>query len=559
MRYKTLLAVLFLLLITFCSRIYGFNWDAGFHLHPDERAIILYTLPLHFPQSLSSFLSISSPLNPHFFAYGSLPMYLLSFFSYTSGKIVPFLATYDGMQFVGRSISLFAEMGIVVLLFFIGKLLFHPKTGFLAACFYILSTLPLQLAHFYAVDTLLTFFILLALTFLLAYSYTSRIYFLFGVSIATGLALATKVSASMLLAPIFLTFLLQEKSFFHHIKNLTFSRIITTIGNILGKILLIVVISALTFIICEPYALIDFPSFWSQTNQQSQMTKDAFTFPYTLQYVTITPYLYEISQLFFWGQGFILATICLAGTLFVTCFFWTMPQRKELGILLSFFWIYFLVVGGFAVAFMRYMLPLYPLLCLLGAALTIYACQKFTKGATALMLSMILVLISIWPASFLRIYASAPTRVQATDWILQHIPPGKTLAVEHWDDQIPLSQAALYPTEILELYNPDTPEKWEKIHSQLARTDYLILASNRLYTPLQKLTDCQKLKPHPCYKQTTSYYQDLFAGRLGFKKVAEFTAFPTIPFLNIIINDQGADESFTVYDHPVVIIFQKQD
>ncbi|MDO8270201.1 MAG: hypothetical protein Q7T54_06050, partial [Candidatus Levybacteria bacterium] len=81
---------------------------------------------------------------------------------------------------------------------------------------------------------------------------------------------------------------------------------------------------------------------------------------------------------------------------------------------------------------------------------------------------------------------------------------------------------------------------------------------NRLYVPLQKLNDCENLPPGKCYPITTSYYQNLFAGKRGFKKVAEFSQYPTIPFLNIKLNDQGADESFTVYDHPKIIIFKHE-
>ena len=61
------------------------------------------------------------------------------------------------------------------------------------------------------------------------------------------------------------------------------------------------------------------------------------------------------------------------------------------------------------------------------------------------------------------------------------------------------------------------------------------------------------------------YYKDLFAERnllgskLRFVKVKEFTAYPMIrvgPF-HITIPDDTADESFTVYDHPKVMIFKK--
>ena len=86
------------------------------------------------------------------------------------------------------------------------------------------------------------------------------------------------------------------------------------------------------------------------------------------------------------------------------------------------------------------------------------------------------------------------------------------------------------------------------------------------------------------YPITFKYYSTLFDGSLGFTKIAEFTSRPSIPFppfikicftpsidyygmvakksqqcqLNGIsfVDDYG-DESFTVYDHPKVIIFKK--
>ena len=111
--------------------------------------------------------------------------------------------------------------------------------------------------------------------------------------------------------------------------------------------------------------------------------------------------------------------------------------------------------------------------------------------------------------------------------------------------------------QTLELYQPDTQEKWQRIQQQLAQTDYIILASNRLYIPLGKLTNCETLPQGYCYVYTAFYYKKLFDGSLGYKKIAEFTNYPTLPILNISINDDFADESFTVYDHPKIIIFKK--
>ena len=58
-------------------RFYGQNWDGGHWLHPDERQIYFIALGLRWPDNLAQALSPASPLNPRFFAYGSLPIYLV--------------------------------------------------------------------------------------------------------------------------------------------------------------------------------------------------------------------------------------------------------------------------------------------------------------------------------------------------------------------------------------------------------------------------------------------------------------------------------------------------
>jgi len=113
---------------------------------------------------------------------------------------------------------------------------------------------------------------------------------------------------------------------------------------------------------------------------------------------------------------------------------------------------------------------------------------------------------------FLNIYRHPNTRVQATDWINKNIPAGSTIAREHWDDGLPLGNVNNYRFLELALYDSDfNPQKWFTINSQLQESDYFIIASNRLYTPLQKLTDCKNLPINKCYQKTALFYQKLFS------------------------------------------------
>jgi len=567
MRFNFLTKITLVAIIALGSflRFYGLNWDQGHNLHPDERAIILTVLRINPPDNISDFLSPDSSWNPQFFAYGSFPMYLLYFISHAVGFLDPRFMQYDFLAIVGRHISVFADLVTILVLFLIGCKLFNERVGLIASLSYAISVLPIQLSHFYAVDTLLTMFIVLTLYQLILLYEKPSIKKSILIGLFFGLALATKISSTVLIVSIgtaiaadfILVFLKQPhrpKDWIPHVPKF--------LKNLFLYGICIAAITIAIFVFIEPYAVIDFDNFWLQTMQQQAMTKDAFTFPYTLQYVGKIPYLYELKNIFFFGLGPILSVLSFIGIFYFILTIFKKNKKEKWAqetILLIFFVAYFIVVGKFAIGFMRYMLPLYPLLCLF-AAIAIYKIFNKIKNKKIFVICALLFALCVftWPLSFTKIYSQNNTRVDATDWILKNIPQGEMILVEHWDDRLPITSSENYVIEDLELYNPDTPEKWLKINQQLNRADYIIIASNRLYAPLQRLTDCKKLPSYRCYTRTTVYYQQLFSEELGFKKIAEFNNYPTVPFLNIKIDDQKADESFTVYDHPKVMVFKKQ-
>ncbi len=550
-------------------RLYGINWDQGFHLHPDERAIVIFTLPINFPSNISEFLSVNSSLNPHFFAYGSFPIYLLSLSGTILSSIDPLFTQYEKINLVGRFLSLLFDIGTLLIIYLLGKKLFNKNIGNLAAFFYAISVLPIQLSHFYAVDTPLNFFIILSLYLLIRFYEKPTIRNAFLTGATFGLALGTKISATVILASIGLALTIDFILVFlknPHRPKIWFPHTPKLIKTFLLRGFVVIISAILVFVIVEPYSLIDFQEFWQQTMQQRQMTYDAFVFPYTLQYVGKIPFWYELKNIFLWGLGPILASISFVGALYFSIIAIKKGKKTKWAqelILVVFFWTYFLIVGKFAVGWMRYMLPLYPLFSIFAAVL-VWKLHLLTKeklkinpSISIILNSLFIILLLTWPLSFMNIYTKSNTRVLASKWIYQNIPLDKTIAVEHWDDQLPLGGSP-YKTITLPLYDPDTLQKWQIINQNLANIDYIIIASNRLYVPLQKLTDCKKIPSYHCYPLASEYYKNLFNSSLGFKKIAEFENSPTIPLLNIAIDDQNADESFTVYDHPKVMIFKKQ-
>ncbi|HIQ04690.1 MAG TPA: hypothetical protein EYH31_03240, partial [Anaerolineae bacterium] len=145
--------------------------------------------------------------------------------------------------------------------------------------------------------------------------------------------------------------------------------------------------------------------------------------------------------------------------------------------------------------------------------------------------------------------------IVASRWIYDNVPDGSVIAVEHWDDSLPKPLpepnanlgAHRYQQVTLPLYEEDTEQKYLTIKVALRQADYIMLASNRLYRSIPRLSER--------YPMTTKYYELLFAGKLGFEKVTEFTARPRL--FGFEFMDDDADESFTVYDHPKPIIFKK--
>ncbi|HMB24017.1 MAG TPA: glycosyltransferase family 39 protein, partial [Anaerolineales bacterium] len=119
----------------------------------------------------------------------------------------------------------------------------------------------------------------------------------------------------------------------------------------------------------------------------------------------------------------------------------------------------------------------------------------------------------------------------------------------------------------LQVYWDDNPDKLNRFISTLSQTDYILIPTNHQYGQITRLPER--------YPLTTLYYRELigcpdgeditwcyrvaepgtFQGRLGYDLVAVFETYPKLG--SLVINDQAAEEAFTFYDHPKVLIFKK--
>src|SRR5262245_23433044 len=109
-------ALALVLLVALALRLYDIDWDQGFFFHPDERFILLLKLPEIaplWPFDLQQALDPkTSPWNPHWFAYGSFPFYVLRVLYDTAQNVWHGFKLGD-MRFVGRGLSALADTGTV--------------------------------------------------------------------------------------------------------------------------------------------------------------------------------------------------------------------------------------------------------------------------------------------------------------------------------------------------------------------------------------------------------------------------------------------------------------
>lgn len=556
-------------------RLFNPLWDLATFPHPDERSTLLFYAPtIHFPQDLSDTLNPKkSPLNPFWdagnqsrrsYTYGHFPLYLLVFVSDTLHNLTPiaeslslpptvtgFLRAAEsgrGFAVTGRVlVGLFDTLSIY-LAFLIARKLYGDWAGLLAGGLYAFAVTPIQLAHFFAVDPVSTTFVLLTIyaAILMLERRTPSTAILAGVAI--GLAVASKYSAlPVALVPAVAVYFINRDEH-HPLADWLFHPLLWTAA----------VTSFITFAVTSPFVLLDFQNFYTAVvKEQGQMVSGAADFPFTRQYRNTPAYWYFLDQQLRWGMGWALGVLALAGTA------WTLG-RGVMGKLSRWEWLplawfipYFGLTGLFLAKFMRYMSPVIPLMVIFGVGLVAALVRRWRTQTIALS-AVVLAMTALWAAMFVNgVYGTEHSWVTASRWIYANVPDDSCIAVEHWEEGVPRDFAWAeagaspglhgYRQPQLPMYDPDTEQKFITIRDTLNSCDYLVIASNRMSRTLPRLS--------VRYPMSTQYYAALFAGKLGYEPVATFETPPVL--FGFKIDDQPADESFTVYDHPKATIFKK--
>jgi hypothetical protein len=565
-------------------RLDGGDWDEGAHLHPDERYVTMVADSVHWPGLLGGYFNVeTSPLSPYNtetgkgYVYGTLPLY--------GTKAVGALLGRGGYQLniVGRRVSALLDAATIVLVFLTALLVLGElgrrlaRVGALvAAALYAFTVTAIQDSHYFTADSWLVFFGLLTF-YLVARSIrpagargSPRVSLsLVAIGASLGLAVACKVSGAFLAIPVGIALLGRAAL------AVRWAGASEAIVRFCLSSLTVTLSAYVAFRSVSPYAfahsnwldLSVHPDFRAALDTQRQAVAGAFLYPPSYQWL-LSPRIWDpLENLVVWQLGIPLGLVALGGVgvLVARIGRWVVslgqrgavgdravgPERLEAVTLHSMLVAFVLVVFFWTASSFahtgRYLLPIVPFLCVAAAyglvTLTgsrrpaLHAAAAFTVAATGL-----------YALSFEHVYRTRNTRIAASDWIAAHVPPGSTIVNEHWDDPLPVGgRAAAYKESLLPVFDPDDGDKLRKLYTGLSGADVYILSSPRAWRTIGRLPDRFPLM--------TRFYEELFAGRLGFAEAASFSSGPALA--GITLNDIGAEEAFWVYDHPPVRIFRR--
>jgi hypothetical protein len=551
-------ALVLILSVAVLLRVVGLNWDSGAHLHPDERFLTMVVSSMKMPSSVQAYFDPSvSPMNPSnlqfpFFVYGTFPLTLIYLISRVFGT-----ADYMGALVVGRSVSVFLDITLVLGVYVLARQLYGVKdkqSPLWAAGAYTLTVFAIQQAHFFTVDIVAAVGMLWGIIFSLWYVQKPRIGMAMLLSLCVALAVASKITSLMVVPLIGYFFLL---SFYYHKEK----RPTIFIQAVLSGLFLL----AMTRI-ANPYYFSQLswfdwtisPSFMSSLTQLQLLSTSDAAFPPAVQWITKVPILFPLQQIVMVGCGIVLSCLAVWGVLSLVMYGSWSKKSTTLwcGVALA-LWsgAFFMYYGIRFAKTMRYFYILYPLIAVVAGYGASHWATLWWKKA------LLIGLLCLWPVSFVAIYQEPHSRVAASRWMLENIPTGSRVSYEHWDDALPVQAEGLrpgpYEYEELAVFAPDTNEKWEVLGKQLASLDYLVLSSNRGYGSIMSVPNR--------YPRMSAWYASLFAGRTPYVKVAEFTSYPRLCLPGGLLGgsrcwefpDQWAEEAFTVYDHPVVMIYKR--
>jgi 4-amino-4-deoxy-L-arabinose transferase-like glycosyltransferase len=317
-----------------------------------------------------------------------------------------------GERMLARLLSAAAGVTSVWLLFRIAARLFGRPTAYLGAAFLALAFLHVRDSHFGVTDIPMTFMVLVGFLAIVRLSESGSRRDLIAAGVLTGLGVATKYNAVLLVLPA--AFAILDDPLHRPVRDR------------IGRVVAFVVLMAAAFLIVCPYALLSHERFVADVMFESRHLAEGAGADLG------RGWLYHVTTTLRYGLG---APLFAAGLLGLPLMVWREGRR---GVLVALFPLaYYLLVGSGRTVFARYILPAVPFLCLTAAYAVAAAAAWFTgalhRPRWLIPITMAMASVVISPSilsvvAFDRLLAREDTRVIARRWIEERFAPGATVA-----------------------------------------------------------------------------------------------------------------------------------
>jgi hypothetical protein len=331
------------------------------------------------------------------------------------------------------------------------------------------------------------------------------------------------------------------------------------------------IVAGITFLVLDPFVWLDFEKFRADVQELVVgPMSGGIRAIWAAQFTNVQPRTFWFTNILWWGLGpaFEIWALLAIG--------WLLWRRDRLALMAAAFPIvYYIVAGRTALPFARYGVPLVPAMAVVAGILSADLLARPAWRRAGMVLTTIVIAATVlYAAAYMNVFIKPDSRLVASEYIVRRVPEGARILVEPSHNIPPMGRYLTAPNfhvdyvlwgkdedrhDYYRLYALDTyrflydprpspDEKREYIQRRLAMADYIVMDDTFL-----QFYQHLPANEHGVVKQ---YYEDLFAGRLGFELRRTFKVYPRL--FGIDINDDAAELSFRLFDHPRVFVFARQ-
>ena len=550
-------------------RFYGLGWGAPYyHFHIDE----------HFVLGSADLLRRDpreAAMSPKFFMYTPFLPYLINVVRQAYETLFhPLNLTVPADEVtytvLARAISATFGTATIPAVYAVGARIAGRIAGLLSAFFLACAVLHLRDSHFAATDIFMTFFCVMALWFALDVVDRGDRWSILGAGLAFGAAILSKYTGAFVLGVIGVAYFLSPR----RPKTLQ-PAAAWALWGVRG--LVPMTVGFTLFLMVNPLVWRYFAKFRADIKEQVTDPLTGVTTPIWIgQFADLShPQIYWFTNLLWWGLGPMLEILGLLGIV------WLLVRwDKRAAVAAAFPLIYFVTAGRTTAPMIRYSIPVLPALAIAaGVAGADWLARPCGRRVAQVIVIATMVTTGLYALAYMNVYRQPDARLEASRWLIENVPAGSKILVEPSQNTPPMGgymtamnfnndyvlwggagrqEAERERKDYYHLFTFDAyrylytdryddAEKRRYIDSRLEQVDWIVMDDTYVQW-YQHL-------PESGNAAVKKHYEDLFAGKLGFAQVKTFKVYPSL--FGWTIDDDSAELTFRLFDHPRVYIFRR--